>query len=198
VRRGNPPQTRRVSQSPFIFQFDDCFRWKIARHIFVFERGFAANMMAIEGRTNRLDDAFSCLGMARWALQLSAKRTKLYDCRHGPATLPLRRRVLHVTDARALRPPTGTNRPRWPPVRPNWSPLLHFPQIIWLAMKSSKPREWTELEVKTLISMSGQLHSAAEISKSLGRHVGSVKTKARELGLVAVNKRSKSRRWGAN
>jgi hypothetical protein len=52
-------------------------------------------------------------------------------------------------------------------------------------MKSSKPREWTELEVKTLISMSGQRHSAAEISKSLERYVGSVKTKARELGLVA-------------
>jgi len=59
-------------------------------------------------------------------------------------------------------------------------------------MKSSKPREWTELEVKTLISMSGQRHSAAEISKSLGRYVGSVKTKARELGLVAVKKRAKA------
>ena len=79
----------------------------------------------------------------------------------------------------------------WPPVRPNWSPLLYFPQIIWLAMKSSKPREWTELEVKTPISMSGQRHSADEISKSLGRYVGSVKTKARQLGLVAVKKRPK-------
>jgi hypothetical protein len=86
----------------------------------------------------------------------------------------------------------------WPPVRPNWSPLLHFPQIIWLAMKSSKPREWTELEVKTLISMSGQRHSADEISKSLGRYVGSVKTKARQLGLVAVKKRSEARRRGAD
>jgi hypothetical protein len=79
----------------------------------------------------------------------------------------------------------------WPPVRPNWSSLLHFPQIIWLAMKSFKPREWTELEVETLISMSGQRHSADEISKSLGRYVGSVKTKARQLGLVAVKKRPK-------
>jgi len=68
---------------------------------------------------------------------------------------------------------------------------LHFPRIIWLVMKSSKPREWTELEVKTLISMSGQRHSADEISKSLGRYVGSVKTKARQLGLVAVKKRPK-------
>jgi hypothetical protein len=59
---------------------------------------------------------------------------------------------------------------------------LDFPQITWLAMKSSRPREWTELEVKTLISMSGRRHSAEEISKSLGRYVGSVKTKARELG----------------
>ena len=58
-------------------------------------------------------------------------------------------------------------------------------------MKSSKPREWTELEVKTLIFMSGQRHSADEISKSLGRYVGSVKTKARQLGLVAVKKRPK-------
>jgi predicted NAD/FAD-dependent oxidoreductase len=74
---------------------------------------------------------------------------------------------------------------------------LHFPQIIWLAMKSSKPREWTELEVKTLIFMSGQRLSAEEISKSLGRYVGSVKTKARELGLVAIKKRSKAHRWSA-
>ena len=69
---------------------------------------------------------------------------------------------------------------------------MDFPQIIWLAMKSSKPREWTELEVKTLISMSGRRHSAEEISKSLGRYVGSVKTKARELGLVAEKKRAKA------
>ena len=64
-------------------------------------------------------------------------------------------------------------------------------------MKSSKPREWTELEVKTLISMSGQRHSADEISKSLGRYVGSVKMKARELGLVAIKKAIKAHRWGA-
>jgi hypothetical protein len=55
-------------------------------------------------------------------------------------------------------------------------------------MKSSKPRERTELAVKTLISMSGQRRCAEEISKSLGRYVGSVKTEARELGLVAVKK----------
>ena len=76
----------------------------------------------------------------------------------------------------------------WPPVRQNWSPSLVFPQIIRLAMKSSKPREWTELEIKTLISMTGRQHSADEISKSLGRYVGSVKTKARQLGLVPVKK----------
>ena len=75
---------------------------------------------------------------------------------------------------------------------------MDFPQINWLAMKSSKLREWTELEVKTLISISGQRHSAEEISKCLGRYIGSVKTKARELGLVAVKKRSKARRWGTN
>jgi hypothetical protein len=65
-------------------------------------------------------------------------------------------------------------------------------------MKSSKPREWTDLEVKTLIFMSGQRHSAEEISKYLGRYVGSVKTKARELGLVAIKKRSKAHRCGVN
>jgi hypothetical protein len=126
VRRGNPPQTRRVSQSPFIFQFDDCFRWKIARHIFVFERGFAANMMAIEGRTNRLDDAFSCLGMARWALQLSAKRTKLYDCRHGPATLPLRRRVLHVTARKSTAPTYGNESSTLASCSPRLEPIIGF------------------------------------------------------------------------
>ena len=76
----------------------------------------------------------------------------------------------------------------WPPVRQNWSPSFGFPQIIWLAMRSSKLREWTELEVKTLISMTGRQHSADEISKSLGRYVGSVRTKARQLGLVPVKK----------
>ena len=81
---------------------------------------------------------------------------------------------------------------------PKLEPIIGFPQIIWLAMKSSKLREWTELEVKTLISMSGQRHSADEISKCLGRYIGSVRTKARELGLVAVKKRSKARRWGTN
>jgi hypothetical protein len=70
--------------------------------------------------------------------------------------------------------------------------------MIRLEMKFSKPREWTELEVKTLISMSGQRHSAAEISKSLGRYVGSVKTKARELGLVAKKSEQKPPRWSAN
>ena len=81
---------------------------------------------------------------------------------------------------------------------PKLEPIIDFSQIIWLAMKSSKPREWTELEVKTLISMSGQRQSADEISKSLGRYVGSVKTKARQLGLVAVKKRSEARRRGAD
>jgi hypothetical protein len=63
-------------------------------------------------------------------------------------------------------------------------------------MKSSKPREWTDIEVKTLISMSGQRHSADEISKFLGRYVGSVKTKARQLGLIACKKRSEARPSG--
>jgi len=92
--------------------------------------------------------------------------------------------------------PTGLSRvkrfARLASCSPKLEPFIGFPQIIWLAMKSSKPRGWTELEVKTLISMSGQRHSADEISKCLGRYVGSVKTKARELGLVAVKKRSKA------
>ena len=75
---------------------------------------------------------------------------------------------------------------------PKLEPIIGFPQIIWLAMKSSKLREWTELEVKTLISMSGQRHSADEISKCLGRYIGSVRTKARELGLSSCQKAIKS------
>src|SRR6266850_8442782 len=90
-----------------------------------------------------------------------------------------------ATNPRLRQAVAGKLRLDWSPEQiAGWLKRTH-PEDEW-------PREWTELEVKTLISMSGQRHSADEISKCLGRYVGSVKTKARGLGLVAVKKRSKA------
>jgi hypothetical protein len=134
--------------------------------------------------------------------QVSAKRTTLFDCRHYLATLPSRRKCspCHGRESTALalwERPLNRAWSHLASCSPKLDPIIGFSANIWLAMKSSKPREWTELEVKTLIFMSGQRLSAEEISKSLGRYVGSVKTKARELGLVAIKKRSKAHRWSA-
>ena len=45
-------------------------------------------------------------------------------------------------------------------------------------------RSWTEAELHQLRKSSRRKISAEDAAKSLGRHVGSVKKKARELGLV--------------
>ena len=47
---------------------------------------------------------------------------------------------------------------------------------------------WTEAELDRLKMMVRQKASAADIAKSLGRRVGSVKTKVREMGLVPLKK----------
>ena len=47
---------------------------------------------------------------------------------------------------------------------------------------------WTEADLTRLEKMVKQKASAADIAKSLGRRVGSVKTKVREMGLVPLKK----------
>ncbi|UPK35169.1 hypothetical protein IVB18_45575 [Bradyrhizobium sp. 186] len=51
-------------------------------------------------------------------------------------------------------------------------------------MKSSKPKEWTEPERKRLSAMARRRLGATEIAAVLGRHTGSVKRMAREMGLL--------------
>jgi IS30 family transposase len=47
---------------------------------------------------------------------------------------------------------------------------------------------WTQADLTQLEKMVKQKASAADIARSLGRRVGSVKTKVREMGLVPLKK----------
>jgi hypothetical protein len=51
-------------------------------------------------------------------------------------------------------------------------------------MKPSKPREWTAQETLRLTALARQKIGAREIAHEFGRHVISVRKKARELGLL--------------
>jgi len=51
-------------------------------------------------------------------------------------------------------------------------------------MTIPRPQEWTKAEVHQLRMLAKRKVSADSIAKLLGRHVGSVKTKARELNLI--------------
>ena len=53
-------------------------------------------------------------------------------------------------------------------------------------MKRARPQRWTEAEVRRLKALVNRKVSADDIAKPLGRHVGSVRTKARELGLIVL------------
>ncbi|WP_027551233.1 hypothetical protein [Bradyrhizobium sp. Cp5.3] len=64
------------------------------------------------------------------------------------------------------------------PISPVSSRLEDF------AMKSSKPKEWTDIERKKLSAMIRRRFGAAEIAAALRRHTGSVKRTAREMGLI--------------
>jgi hypothetical protein len=56
-------------------------------------------------------------------------------------------------------------------------------------------RPWTETEARRLRALARKRVSAEDIAKSLGRHAGSVKKKARELGLIPFKKlKAKARR----
>jgi hypothetical protein len=47
---------------------------------------------------------------------------------------------------------------------------------------------WTQADLTQLEKMVKQKASAADIARALGRRVGSVKTKVREMGLVPLKK----------
>ena len=49
-------------------------------------------------------------------------------------------------------------------------------------------RPWTEVETRQLRTWAKQKVSAEDIAKGLGRHVGPVKRKARELGMILFKK----------
>jgi len=55
-------------------------------------------------------------------------------------------------------------------------------------------RPWTEAETRRLRALAGQKISAEDIARSLGRHVGPVKRKARELSLILF-KKQRQRYW---
>jgi hypothetical protein len=53
-----------------------------------------------------------------------------------------------------------------------------------MAMEPSKPRVWTEDEIKLLIELAQLKTSAPSIAKQLGRHTASVRRRASQLGLI--------------
>ena len=55
-------------------------------------------------------------------------------------------------------------------------------------MMMPSPQQWTEAEVHRLRMLAKRKVSADNIAKSLGRYVGSVKTKALELRLILSRK----------
>jgi len=55
-------------------------------------------------------------------------------------------------------------------------------------MMMPPPQQWTEAEVHRLRMLAKRKVSADSIAKSLGRYVGSVKTKARELNPILSRK----------
>jgi hypothetical protein len=57
-----------------------------------------------------------------------------------------------------------------------------------LKAKGKMTRPWTEAETRRLRASAKKRVSAEDIAKSLGRHVGPVKNKARELGLILFKK----------
>jgi IS30 family transposase len=55
-------------------------------------------------------------------------------------------------------------------------------------MTIPRPQQWTKGEVHQLRMLAKKKVSADSIAKSLGRYVGSVRTKARELRLILSKK----------
>jgi len=51
-------------------------------------------------------------------------------------------------------------------------------------MNLAKPRKWTEEETKLLIELAQRKERVPAMARELGRHIASVKRRARELGLL--------------
>ncbi|MBR1167461.1 hypothetical protein [Bradyrhizobium liaoningense] len=51
-------------------------------------------------------------------------------------------------------------------------------------MKTPKPKQWAEQEVRRLITLARQGVGTSKIAAELGRHAGSVRRMARTLGLL--------------
>ena len=51
-------------------------------------------------------------------------------------------------------------------------------------IKRLQPKEWTESELRRLRVLAKRKVAAGLVAELLGRHVGSVKKKAREIGLI--------------
>jgi hypothetical protein len=51
-------------------------------------------------------------------------------------------------------------------------------------IKPLRPKEWTESELYRLRALAKKKVTADIVAELLGRHVGSVKKKAREIGLI--------------
>jgi hypothetical protein len=55
-------------------------------------------------------------------------------------------------------------------------------------MKAHPPKDWSPNEIRRRKAVAKSKASAEDVGKSLGRHVGPVKRKARELGLILFKK----------
>lgn len=51
-------------------------------------------------------------------------------------------------------------------------------------MKTPKPKQWAEQEVRRLVTLARQGVGASEITAELGRHAGSVRRMARTIGIL--------------
>ena len=51
-------------------------------------------------------------------------------------------------------------------------------------MEPTKTREWTDEEIKPLIKLAQRKERVPAMARELGRHIASVRRRARELGLL--------------
>jgi hypothetical protein len=59
-------------------------------------------------------------------------------------------------------------------------------------MEPAKPRKWADEETKLLIELAYRKESVPAIARKLGRHIASVKRRARELGLLLPQREVRS------
>ncbi|MGY8661305.1 hypothetical protein Q3C01_02900 [Bradyrhizobium sp. UFLA05-109] len=57
-------------------------------------------------------------------------------------------------------------------------------QVERRTMKTPKPKQWTELEVRQLVKLARRGVGASKIAAELGRHAGSVRRMARTVGIL--------------